>query len=291
MYAVPRANPPLVKMAADLTLSATEENDYVEPPLELTSEDEEGSGYYRIPRSVHSQESSSRVNGSVSGPLRKTSEDSALLQSTGSVTGTTSPRHDSASSDPPIFPTPVNFALSPQHDEEDVGGSSIYDVVPEESPYEVLPEESPYEVLPEESPYEMEPAPSSSVSNLYQNSGDARAEAEAFKNSAGHSLLTTIGIISGNTRGDIPSPVSPSTASPPPRTPSSIDSDYVDIDQHDEYVDPEELIAGECSSAGEPATPLSPTPHASIFKPLPSESTTLRNVYSLHVYICMYMYM
>ena len=217
MYAVPRANPPLVKMAADLTLSATEENDYVDPPLELTSEDEEDTGYYRIPRSIHSQESSTRVNGSMFGPPRKTSEDSALLQSTGSVTSTTIPQHDSASSDPPIFPTPVNFAMSPQHDGEDIGGSSIYDVVPEESPYEVLPEES---------PYEMEPTPSSSVSNLYQNSGDARAEAEAFKNSAGHSLLTTIGIISGNTRGDIPSPVSPSTASPPPRTPSSIDREY-----------------------------------------------------------------
>ena len=48
------------------------------------------------------------------------------------------------------------------------------------------------------------------------------------------------------------------------------ESDYVDIENHDEYVDPEELMQGE-GSAPEPSTPRSPIP---VYKPLPSE---LRN--------------
>lgn len=52
------------------------------------------------------------------------------------------------------------------------------------------------------------------------------------------------------------------------------DSDYVDIDQHDEYVDPEELMAGETgSTTGESLPPTSPssTSSSSIYKPLPSK--------------------
>ena len=54
------------------------------------------------------------------------------------------------------------------------------------------------------------------------------------------------------------------------------DDDYVDIDQHDEYVDPDELIGGDGgSSTGDPPTPASPSALYDLYKPLPSE---------LHVY-------
>lgn len=50
------------------------------------------------------------------------------------------------------------------------------------------------------------------------------------------------------------------------------DDDYVDIDQHDEYVDPEEFMMGEGgSTAGESAPPHSPSASYSLFKPLPSK--------------------
>ena len=55
------------------------------------------------------------------------------------------------------------------------------------------------------------------------------------------------------------------------------DSDYVDIDQHDEYVDPEELMVGETgSTTGDSIPPTSPssTSSSSIFKPLPSKLGT-----------------
>ena len=48
------------------------------------------------------------------------------------------------------------------------------------------------------------------------------------------------------------------------------DGDYVDIDQHDEYVDPGELMGGGESSAGDSVPPTSPS--FDLFKPLPSES-------------------
>ena len=63
------------------------------------------------------------------------------------------------------------------------------------------------------------------------------------------------------------------------------DADYVDIDQHDEYVDPDELIEGG-SNTGDPPTPASPSALYDVFKPLPSElyihtytSATSRLVY------------
>ena len=49
------------------------------------------------------------------------------------------------------------------------------------------------------------------------------------------------------------------------------DADYVDIDQHDEYVDPEELMGGAESSAGDSIPPTSPPASFDLFKPLPSE--------------------
>ena len=62
------------------------------------------------------------------------------------------------------------------------------------------------------------------------------------------------------------------------------DADYVDIDQHDEYVDPDELIGGEGgSSTGDPPTPASPSALYDVFKPLPSElHTCTRIIYLLH---------
>lgn len=60
---------------------------------------------------------------------------------------------------------------------------------------------------------------------------------------------------------------------------SKVDDDYVDIDQHDEYVDPGELMIGAggggggegSSSAGESLPPTSPSTPFDLFKPLPSE--------------------
>ena len=49
------------------------------------------------------------------------------------------------------------------------------------------------------------------------------------------------------------------------------DGDYVDIDQHDEYVDPGELMGGSESSAGDSVPPTSPSAAYDLFKPLPSE--------------------
>lgn len=46
----------------------------------------------------------------------------------------------------------------------------------------------------------------------------------------------------------------------------------MDIDQHDEYVDPGELMGGGESSAGESAPPTTPPASFDLFKPLPSES-------------------
>lgn len=61
------------------------------------------------------------------------------------------------------------------------------------------------------------------------------------------------------------------------------DRDYVDIDQHDEYVDPEELMVGETgSTTGDSVPPTSPssTASSSIFKPLPSKLVILEWRYS-----------
>jgi hypothetical protein len=247
VYAVPRPNPPLVKMATDPTISHTGDDDidhdYVAPPLELTSEDEEDPGYYQVPRALQSSMSdttSNKWNGSIYSPPPP-SEDST------STAGGQQRDSGSSGGDPPIFP-----------ERDDVGGG-IYEAVPEESSH-----------------YEMETtgAPDSSVSAapVYQNADDARAEAEAFKSSRSNSteLLNVTGGGGQNSSG----PVTPLTASPPPHShttpsiePNQDDGDYVDIDQHDEYVDPGELMGGGESSSGDPVPPTSPS--FDLFKPLP----------------------
>ena len=58
---------------------------------------------------------------------------------------------------------------------------------------------------------------------------------------------------------------------PPCSLAGNDDGDYVDIDQHDEYVDPGELMGGGESSAGDSAPPTSPSASYDLFKPLPSE--------------------
>ena len=221
LYAVPRANPPLVKTSADLILGMENmDHDYVEPPLELTSEDEEDPGYYRVPRALQSgmsDASSTRMNGSVSSPPPKSSEDSIHHhQSTGSPT---SAQRDSTGSDPPVFPTPVNFSETPQEQVEGVGGG-IYDMVPAESLYEMEPGST-----------NGQPPSSSPV---YQNADDARAAAEAFRSSSDLLQLTT----SSSVHADTTSPLSPNstTTSSPPQlhTPSSTDCTchYHSINMH-----------------------------------------------------------
>lgn len=187
MYAVPRPNPPLVKMATVPAISRSAndiDHDYVEPPIELTSEDPD---YYRVPR-IHSSMSdttSNKWNGSVYSPPPP-SEDS-----------TTAQQRDSGSSggDPQIFP-----------EREDVGGG-IYNAVPEESSH-----------------YEMETteAPDSAVP-VYQNTDNVRAEAEAFKSSRSNS--TELLSVTGGTSQAGSGSVSPLTTSPPPQTHTRPSSD------------------------------------------------------------------
>ena len=179
-------------MATDPTISHTGsddiDHDYVEPPLELTSEDEEDPGYYRVPRALQSSMSDTtcnKWNGSIYSPPPP-SEDSVT---------TSGQQRDSGSSggDPPIFP-----------ERDDVGGG-IYDAVPEESSH-----------------YETETTgdPHSSVSPVpvYQNADDARAEVEAFKSSRSNSteLLNTTGRVGGG--GSSSGQISPLTTSPPPQS-------------------------------------------------------------------------
>ena len=173
-------------MATDPTISHTvtedTDHDYVEPPLELTSEDEEDPGYYRVPRALQSSMSDTtcnRWNGSLySPPPSQPGEEPTPGQ-----------QRDSGSSggELPIFP-----------ERDDVGGG-IYEPVLEESPYEMEPVTTP---LP--SP------PSVSAMPVYQNANDARAEVEAFKSSRSNS--TELLNVTGS------SPVSPLTTSPPPQT-------------------------------------------------------------------------
>jgi hypothetical protein len=178
-------------MATDPTISHTGDDDidhdYVAPPLELTSEDEEDPGYYQVPRALQSSMSdttSNKWNGSIYSPPPP-SEDST------STAGGQQRDSGSSGGDPPIFP-----------ERDDVGGG-IYEAVPEESSH-----------------YEMETtgAPDSSVSAapVYQNADDARAEAEAFKSSRSNSteLLNVTGGGGQNSSG----PVTPLTASPPPHS-------------------------------------------------------------------------
>lgn len=183
---MPRANPPLVKMTDDL-ISGMEEtdHDYVEPPLEFTSEDEEDAGYYRVPRSLHSRmsdTSSTRLNDCVYSPPPKSSDDSSQRPTTSSPIST---QGDSTSSEPPIFPTPMNFFDVPQGN----SGGTSYQTVPKESPYDMDPS------LTDRQPF--------SSSHIYQNTDNARAEAEAFK------------ISNGESSSSVRSPIT-STTSPPP---------------------------------------------------------------------------
>lgn len=189
VYAVPRANPPLVKMIDDFIPGMEEEHDYVEPPLELTSEDEEDPGYYRIPRSLQSRmsdTSSTRLNDSVYSPPPKSSDDSSQRPTTSSPTST---QRDSTSSEPSVYPTSTNFSEAPQ------GNSS-------NTSYQTAPRESHYDIDPS-----LTDRRSSSSSHIYQNTDNARAEAEAYKSCNGES-------------SSVRSPIT-STTSPPP---SSADS-------------------------------------------------------------------
>ena len=182
---MPRANPPLVKMVDDLIPGMEEEPDYVEPPLELTSEDEEDPGYYRIPRSLQSRmsdTSSTRLNDSVYSPPPKFSDDSSQRPTTSSPTST---QRDSTSSEPSIYPTPMNFSEAPQGNS---GGTSYS----------------------KESHYDLDPScTDTSSSHIYQNADNARAEAEAYKSSNGESSSS------------VRSPIT-STTSPPPSSADSI---------------------------------------------------------------------
>ena len=191
---MPRSNPPLVKMSTEPSLSHTitddTDHDYVEPPLELTSWDEEDPGYYRVPRALQSSMSDTTCNKWNGGLYSPTpTEDSSQKRDSGSSGG-----------DPAIFP-----------ERDDVGGG-IYDAVPEESPYETEPEHSPNPPSSSSS--------SAAVVPVYANADDAKAEAETFKSSRSNST-ELLNISAAGVRGDSASPLSPSTSSPPPQTPSS----------------------------------------------------------------------
>ena len=200
VYAVPRANPPLVKMPTDPTLSTTTYNDedsdhdYVEPPIELTSEDEEDPGYYRVPR-----------------PLQSSMSDTTYNKWNGS-NSIYSPPPPSEHSDT----TNHNSKLEKMESSSIDCGGGVYESVPEESPCEMEPGALTNDHLP----------PSSSA--VYQNADDARVEAEAFKSSRSNSS-ELLNIISSSNTGQTDtssslSPVSITTTSPPPtqsNTPSS----------------------------------------------------------------------
>lgn len=182
VYAIPRPNPPLLKMATDPVISShipeDVDHDYVEPPLEPMSEDEEDPGYYRVPRTLQSSMSDTtcnRWNSSIYSPPPPPSNRS---------NDDPGKNRDSASSggDLPIFP-----------ENKDVG-------------YEI------YSEVPEESHYEAQTIPA-----IYQNADDAKIEAETFKSSRSNSteLLNSTGHVENTS-----TPVSPATTSsplPPPQ--------------------------------------------------------------------------
>ena len=210
MYAVPRPNPPLLKMAPEATLIFDDtDHDYVEPPLEMTSEDEDDPAYYRIPRPLQSSMSdtnSNKWNGSVSSPPPKSSNDSVRpLSSESSITNT---QRDSTGSDPRA---PVTAPPSSQEktENDDFGRNGIYDMVPEEFPHEMEPGST--DVLPRPS--------SSSSSAIYQTNG-ALTSPEVYKTSS-----ATYSEPNRAPSGSVPNGSSSmSSTSPPPQshtTPSS----------------------------------------------------------------------
>ena len=207
------------------------DHDYAEPPLELTSEDEDDPGYYRVPRPLQSSmsnaSSSSKPSGNLFSPPPRHDEGSVRHHGTFSPTST---QRDSTDSEPPIFPTSaVNFSKLPQEKEEADNGGGIYEMVPEESPYEIDPAFCNGSLPPSSFPPSTIP--------LYQNTDDARSDVKTFKSSRSSGDLGSAGGGSG-VQGDSGSRWSPSSSaatSPPPHsnTPSSTQCTWPALWLHD----------------------------------------------------------
>ena len=214
VYAVPRANPPLVKMPTDPTLSSTTatggeddtDHDYVEPPLELASEDEEDSSYYRVPRALQSSMSDTTSNRFTTSSLLLSPPPPKTLSEEKNQAPTTHP--DSAKEDLIDHSRLGKTDVSPPMADDDGGGDGVY------------------ERMPEESPYEMESGAFTNTNGfpsdpVYQNADDALAGTEVSRGSRSNSSeLLNITSSTGGTVGrpDTASPLSPVsiTTSPPP---------------------------------------------------------------------------
>lgn len=218
-YDIPRPKPILIK-SPDLE---DEDCDYVEPPIELTSEDEEDPSYYRVPRPVlisDNQRNRPKVSGSPpkgsEGPsLQKQSSSSSVgggveqwKRNAGTLpatsNGPTSPHRKDSTQSTSSAPAFLSQSLLLQTVEEDI--DNIYTTIPEESPYEL-----------ESSPA----ARAESSSPLYQNMDEAKSESGDFSDLKVGPVATSEPGSPASPSGSYPSPVPHTPSSPPHHTANS----------------------------------------------------------------------
>ena len=171
-YDIPRA----AKKVSNLSLN-DEEAEYVEPPIELNSEDEEDFGYASVPHEpqvIDYPQNWPKVSKLSGSPPKNGVE--YWSQNTGRDS-TSPPQQDpqSTSNGPTSFSPAIGFPQTPEGEE---GTDSIYSEVPEEGT------DSIYSEVPEPLAYELEQGPEQwnlTTSSLYQSIAEASSEAEAVR--------------------------------------------------------------------------------------------------------------
>ena len=159
-YDIPRA----AKKTANPLLD-DEEAEYVEPPIELNSEDEEDFGYARVPREPHIigyPQNWPKVS-KISGSPPKNGLDYWSQNASRSSTSPPQEEPQSTSNGPTSFSPAHDLPQTPEGEE---GMDSIYSEVPELLPYEL-----------EQGPEQW----NLTTSSLYQSIAEASSEAEAVR--------------------------------------------------------------------------------------------------------------